>query len=342
MCRRRMRQPKLADSSGAELTGAGLLVRSLIFRRLLRREVLDDGRATGGRALAAVGRGGGGQRRALAIDRRVAVNLNYTLTPDVINDCIGQCGIRHVLSSRRVMERLKLKLDAEIVYLEDFQGRSRLGDKLAAAAMAWLMPVAWLERRLGLTEVGEDELLTVIFTSGSTGRPKGVMLTHRNVGSNVGAVARLVRLDGDRRAGRHPAGVPCLRLHGHDVDRADAAAEGRLPLQPAGGPRGRQALPPARCDDHDHHAHLRPLATCGGASRRISPSSTWSSPGPRSCRPRWPRPSSSASASGRSRATAPRNSRRSSRPTSPPAGPSARSAIGSRKAPSAGRCRTWP
>ena len=43
---------------------------------------------------------------ALAIDRRVAVNLNYTMTPEVINDCISQCGIRHVFSSRRVMERL--------------------------------------------------------------------------------------------------------------------------------------------------------------------------------------------------------------------------------------------
>jgi acyl-[acyl-carrier-protein]-phospholipid O-acyltransferase/long-chain-fatty-acid--[acyl-carrier-protein] ligase len=188
-----MRQPKLADSSGAELSGAGLLARSLVFRRLLRRDVLGDGEQQVGVLLppsvAAVV-----ANAALAIDRRVAVNLNYTMTPEVINDCISQCGIRHVLSSRRVMERLKLQLGAEIVYLEDFKDRVRLSDKLAAAAMAWLMPMALLERRLGLAEVSEDDLLTVIFTSGSTGRPKGVMLTHRNVGSNVGAVARLVRL----------------------------------------------------------------------------------------------------------------------------------------------------
>ena len=40
MCRRRMRRPKVADSTGVELTGAGLLMRTLILRRLLRREVL--------------------------------------------------------------------------------------------------------------------------------------------------------------------------------------------------------------------------------------------------------------------------------------------------------------
>jgi acyl-[acyl-carrier-protein]-phospholipid O-acyltransferase/long-chain-fatty-acid--[acyl-carrier-protein] ligase len=131
---------------------------------------------------------------ALAIDRRVAVNLNYTVSSDVMNDCITQCGIRHVLTSRRAMERFNLKLNAEVVFLEDCVRQITLGDKLAAAAAAWLAPVAWLERRLGLTTVRNDDLLTIIFTSGSTGRPKGVMLTHRNVGSNVGAVDDIIHL----------------------------------------------------------------------------------------------------------------------------------------------------
>ncbi len=50
------------------------------------------------------------------------------------------------------MERFDLKLDAELVYLEDFMDKVTLADKLAAAAAAWLAPVGWLERRLGLTE----------------------------------------------------------------------------------------------------------------------------------------------------------------------------------------------
>ena len=60
----------------------------------------------------------------------MAVNLNYTVSSEVMNDCIAQCGIRHVLTSRRVMERFDLKLDAELVYLEDFLDKITLADKL--------------------------------------------------------------------------------------------------------------------------------------------------------------------------------------------------------------------
>ena len=193
MCRRRMRHPKVADSSGVELTGASLLMRTLILRRLLRRHVLAAGEQHVGVLLppsvAAVA-----VNAALAIDGRIAVNLNYTVSSDVMNDCIAQCGIRHVLTSRRVMQRFDLKINAALVYLEDYKDKATLVDKLVGAASAWLAPIALLERWLGLTRIGPDDLLTIIFTSGSTGRPKGVMLTHRNVGSNVEAVDKLIHL----------------------------------------------------------------------------------------------------------------------------------------------------
>ena len=40
LCRRTMWRPKVADSLGIELTGAGLLTGAIAFRRLLLREVL--------------------------------------------------------------------------------------------------------------------------------------------------------------------------------------------------------------------------------------------------------------------------------------------------------------
>ena len=192
-CRRQMRAPKVADSTGVELTGAGLLTRALLVRRLLRREVLaDDERHVG--VLLPPTVGGVVINAALAIDCRVAVNLNYTVTSEVMNDCIAQSGIRHVLTSRRVMSRFNLKLDADVVYLEDMLQKITLGDKLLSAAAAWLAPISLLERQFGLTQLKDDDLLTIIFTSGSTGRPKGVMLTQRNVGTNVEAVDHLVKL----------------------------------------------------------------------------------------------------------------------------------------------------
>ncbi|NQU23574.1 MAG: AMP-binding protein [Candidatus Nealsonbacteria bacterium] len=190
-CRANMRRMKIADTSGTELTGAALLTRTLILRRLLRREVLvEDEKHVG--LLMPPSVGAVVSNAALAIDRRTAVNLNYTVSADVMNACIERCGIRHVLTSRKVMEKLDIEIDAELVFLDDFKSKVTMADKAIAAAQAWLMPVGMLERKLGLTEIDPDDVLTVIFTSGSTGLPKGVMLSHRNVGANVVAFSSAV------------------------------------------------------------------------------------------------------------------------------------------------------
>jgi len=196
MCRRNMRRPKAADSTGAELTGAGLLTRTLVLRRILRRDVLAaDEKHVG--VLLPPSVAGVVANAALSVDGRVAVNLNYTVSSDVMNACIARAEIRHVLTSRSVIEKLKLDVDAALVCLEDFRDKATLPDKLVAAAQTWLVPVRWLERRLGLTRLDPDDLLTVIFTSGSTGQPKGVMLTQHNVGANVQAFDQVVRIKRD-------------------------------------------------------------------------------------------------------------------------------------------------
>jgi acyl-[acyl-carrier-protein]-phospholipid O-acyltransferase/long-chain-fatty-acid--[acyl-carrier-protein] ligase len=193
VCHRQMRMRKVADSMGTELTGANLLLRTLILRRILRRDVFAPDEQCVGILLPpsvpclVV-------NAALAIDRRVSVNLNYTVSEEVMNDCIAQCGIRHVLTSRRVMERFNFKLNCKTIFLEDFKDKATLADKLISAAATWLTPVSILERWLKLDKVQQDDLLTVIFTSGSTGRPKGVMLTHRNIGANVTAINQIVHL----------------------------------------------------------------------------------------------------------------------------------------------------
>ena len=195
MCRRNLWRWKIADSSGATLSGAGLLAGSVALRRLLRREVLAaDERYVG--VLLPPSVGAALVNAALAIDRRIAVNLNYTLPADVLNGCIAQCGIRHVLTSPRLAERFPLKLAAETVHVEQLRDRLTWRDKLAAAAQAWLLPAAVLERRLRLTQVQPDDLLTVMFTSGSTGQPKGVMLSQRNLASNMDAFGVVLQLTG--------------------------------------------------------------------------------------------------------------------------------------------------
>ena len=193
-CRRSLRRPKLADSLGTELTGGKLLAGALIFRRLLLREVLSPDEKYVG-LLLPPSAAGVLANVALPMAGRIAVNLNYTVSPGVMSSCIRQCGIRHVLTSRKVLEKLHFQLDVEAVLLEDLRRKTTKFDKLAAALGAYVTPLGILERRLGLTKIGVDDVLTVIFTSGSTGDPKGVMLTYGNVGSNVEAIDQLVRLN---------------------------------------------------------------------------------------------------------------------------------------------------
>jgi acyl-[acyl-carrier-protein]-phospholipid O-acyltransferase/long-chain-fatty-acid--[acyl-carrier-protein] ligase len=193
MCRSCRRRPKVADSTGAELTGGQLLIRSLILRRLLRRHVLAKGEARVGLLLppsvpAVVA------NAALAIDRRVSVNLNYTLSSEVMNLCIAKAGIRHVLTSRKLIEKLQLDVHAELVCLEDFADKVTWRDKLSAAFQSRLLPTWLLARWLGLSRVRPDDLMTIVFTSGSTGQPKGVMLSHDNVGSTIAGFSQMLQL----------------------------------------------------------------------------------------------------------------------------------------------------
>lgn len=192
-CKKRKFRPKVADSAGTELTGGAVLMRSLILRRLLRREVLASDEKNVG-VLLPPSAGGVLTNLALAFDRRVAINLNYTVSSTVMNQCIQMAGVRHVLTSRKVMEKLDLTIDVPLVYLEDLREKLTLSDKLTSALAAYAVPAGLLSRSLQLHANQPDDTLTIIFTSGSTGVPKGVMLTHANVRHNVDAVNQVIHL----------------------------------------------------------------------------------------------------------------------------------------------------
>jgi acyl-[acyl-carrier-protein]-phospholipid O-acyltransferase/long-chain-fatty-acid--[acyl-carrier-protein] ligase len=209
-CRRVGGRPKVADSTGAALTGNGLLTSTLVLRRILLREVLAADETFVG-VLLPPSAGGVLVNAVLPLMRRIAVNLNYTMPSSAINHCIAQCGIRHILTSRRVLEKFKLNLDAQIVYVEDFRAKATLLDKILAWSQS-KMPSSILERHLGITNVSNDDLLTVMFTSGSTGDPKGVMLSHENIASQIEAIGQAVQLnDNDVAIGV----LPFFHLYGY-------------------------------------------------------------------------------------------------------------------------------
>lgn len=190
-CRKAMFRWKVADSTGAVLSGGQLLARSLILRRLLLRHVLEpDDHCVG--ILLPPSAASVVTNAAVSMIGRVSANLNYTASSEVLNASLRRAGVRRVLTSRKFMDKLGLKIDADLVYLEDLVDKVQRGDKLLGVVGAYAVPAPLLDRLLGLHRIKGDDVLTIIFTSGSTGVPKAVMLTHHNIATNVQAIDQIV------------------------------------------------------------------------------------------------------------------------------------------------------
>ncbi len=180
---------------------------------------------------------------AVSLWGKVPVNLNYTASQAVVDSSIEQCGITHVVTSAKVLERCKIVPKGTLIMLEDIPKQVRLADKLWAAAVGNLVPT----KALSLFVPGPrgdrlDEEATVIFTSGSTGDPKGVVLSHRNILSNAYQIEQHVQLKPDEVL----LGIlPFFHSFGFTVTIWTALGSGQeagLPLQSDGRPDNRQVM----------------------------------------------------------------------------------------------------
>lgn len=197
--RRRGRKLQAADSLGTTAGGRALLTRVLVLRRALRREILSDDETHIG-VLLPPSVAGVAVNIALALDRRISANLNYTVSSNVINHCINDVGIKHVLTSEKFYEKIDVEVETEVVKLESLKDKVTTMDKLIGVIQANLLPAFMLDWILGLNQIKSDDLLTVIFTSGSTGMPKGVQLSNANISHNVEAIDRAVKLGSEDTA----------------------------------------------------------------------------------------------------------------------------------------------
>jgi len=197
-CYKQRRKVKVMDSLGTELTGGLLLVACLTFRKVLRREIFGNSDEEKNVGILLPPSGGAVIANAtLSIDSRVPVNLNYTLSLETINHCLRAASIKHILTTKKILERLPYNaedLEAKVVLMEEMRDKSTKFDKLTSLAATYLNSPDKLAAKLKLDKLSMDDLCTIIFTSGSTGVPKGVMLTYLNIGSNIGAFFNHIRI----------------------------------------------------------------------------------------------------------------------------------------------------
>jgi acyl-[acyl-carrier-protein]-phospholipid O-acyltransferase/long-chain-fatty-acid--[acyl-carrier-protein] ligase len=180
-------QKEGALSYGKALVGAACLARRLRPRLDADRQMVGLWLPPGAPAALA--------NIALAFLGKVAVNLNYTASPSVVQSAARQCNLRHVLTSKRFTHRVPLDAGpgVEPLFLEELlaevSGAAKVRTFLAVLFLPRFLTERWL-LRLGPNK--PDDLLTVIFSSGSTGDPKGVMLTYRNIAANAESVIQAI------------------------------------------------------------------------------------------------------------------------------------------------------
>lgn len=194
----------MADSSGTRLSAIQALTGSYLLGQNMIKHVAAGDERIGvflppsvGAALVNAG---------LGLHGKVAINLNYTASKDVVDACVAKAGIRTVVSSRKFAEKLGWEPDGKKIYVEDLAPGISSSAKAAHALIFLLTPSVVLERTFFAAARGPlDRLATVMFTSGSTGMPKGVMLTHSNILANLEAVAQVVQFGPhDRMLGALP------------------------------------------------------------------------------------------------------------------------------------------
>ena len=123
---------------------------------------------------------------------RTPAMLNYTASRESIRSAVKTAKIRHIITSRAFIEKLKMEPMPEMIFMEDVKKRyGGRGRKIFWHTVLRILSSRELMRLLAPASWDDvNKVAVLIFSSGSTGDPKGIMLTHHNINGDVAAVIK--------------------------------------------------------------------------------------------------------------------------------------------------------
>ncbi len=123
---------------------------------------------------------------------KVPVMVNYsTGAAENAEYAQQKCGFKTIITSRALLEKIGCRLVKGMIFIEDIMESVTSKDKLTAALKSKL-PTMLLLRLIHRGEL--DDNVTILFTSGSEKDPKAVQLTHRNIGSNIEDIKKVLEV----------------------------------------------------------------------------------------------------------------------------------------------------
>ncbi|MCL1971739.1 MAG: AMP-binding protein [Endomicrobia bacterium] len=186
----------VADTLGLKLNFAQTMTAAIAFSQKIFKDK-KDGEMVG--ILLPTSVGAVLANLAIMFAGKIPVNLNFTSSKDILQQCVNQCSMTKIISSRAFTDKINMRhFDDIMIFMEDLKSSVKPLHKLAVLAAVLLFPGKLLVKMFVKGDTKNiDDTATIIFSSGTTGEPKGVMLTHQNIVSNIEAAYLVIKIQDD-------------------------------------------------------------------------------------------------------------------------------------------------